>query len=126
MWKIEGKCGFIIYTLLTTHVKFKYVVFGIHLQDTKKNATPDLGETFEPVEQANLSPLTVKIVEKSMFSETTLGTTELDLEALGLCKDKEAPVEVVNTKENGEKDVVGKLKLKVSIEGTLLLSFRPK
>ena len=82
-----------------------------------------MGETFEPVEQANLSPLTVKIVEKSMFSETTLGTTELDLEALGLCKDKEAPVEVVNTKENGEKDVVGKLKLKVSIEGNVLFSF---
>ena len=79
--------------------------------------TPDLSETFEPVEQVNLSPLTVKIVEKSMFSETALGTTELDLEALGVCKDTEAPIEVVNIKENGEKDTVGKLKLKVSIEG---------
>ena len=75
-----------------------------------------MGETFE-TEQMALLPLTVKIVEKGMFSEAVLGSTEVDLEAQGLCKDKEVTVDVSNTKENGEKDAIGSVKLILTIEG---------
>ena len=75
-----------------------------------------MGEAFD-TEQMALLPLTVKIVEKGMFSEAVLGSTEVELESHGLCKDKEVTVDVTNTKENGEKDAIGSVKLILSIEG---------
>ena len=87
-------------------------------QESKKNTTPEMDESFE-TEQVTLTPMTVKLIEKGFggFSENCLGSAEVDMESVGLCKDKEMSIDIVNTKENGDQDKLAQLKINLSIEG---------
>ena len=88
-------------------------------QESKKNTMPEMEDSFE-TEQTVLTPLTVKLMEKGFggFSENCLGSAEVDMESVGLCKDKEMAIDIVNTKENGDQDKLAQLAITLSIEGT--------